>query len=114
MEKTQFKVEFPTMDASSSQGTVTEISDYYLTRDKVRRVIVASQRDDYDSLRYYDFNMAEGLKNKRRKTFREAFENRWSQGSLKNHTCRLVKLPRKKKVIGNKWMKWRDQDSRVV
>ena len=103
-EKTQFEVEFPTMDASSSEGTVTEISDYHLTHDKVRRVIVASQRDGYASLGYYVFNVAEGLQNKRRKTFREAFENRWSQGWLKNHTCRLVKLPRQKRVIGNKWM----------
>ena len=82
------------MDASSSEGTVTEISDYHLTHDKVRMVIVASQRDSYASLGYYIFNVTEGLQNKRRKTFTEAFENRWSQGWLKNHTCRLVKLPR--------------------
>ena len=103
-EKTQFEVEFPTMGASSSEGTVTEIFDYHLTHDKVRRVIVTSQRDDYTSLGYYVFIVADGLQNKRRKIFREAFENRWSQGWLKNHTCRLVKLPWQKRVIGNKWM----------
>ena len=71
------------MDASSSEGEITQISDYHLTLDKVRMVIVASQRDDYASLGYYVFNVAEGLQNKRRKTFRETFENRWSQGLLK-------------------------------
>ena len=50
MEKTKFEVEFLIMDTSSSEGTVIEISDYHLTHDKVRRVIVASQMDDYVSL----------------------------------------------------------------
>ena len=103
-EKTRFEVEFPTVDTSSIEGTTIEISYYHLTHDKVRRVIVTSQRDGYASLEYYVFNVAEGLQNKRRKTFRETFENRWSQGWLKNHTCRLVKLPWQKRVIGNKWM----------
>ena len=66
-EKTQFEVEFPTMDTSSSEETTTEISNCHLTHDKVRRVIVASQRDDYANLGYYVFNVAEGLQNKRRK-----------------------------------------------
>ena len=38
------------MGASNSEGTTTEISDYHLTHDKVRRIIVASQRDDYANL----------------------------------------------------------------
>ena len=32
------------MGANSSEGTVTKIFDYHLTHDKVRRVIVTSQR----------------------------------------------------------------------
>ncbi|CAI8593929.1 unnamed protein product [Vicia faba] len=55
------------MDASSSEGMVTEISDYHLTHDKVRRVIVASERDNYASLGYYVLNVAEGLKPPRSK-----------------------------------------------
>lgn len=37
-KKTQFEVEFPTMDnSSSSEGTITRISDYHYTHDKERR-----------------------------------------------------------------------------
>ncbi|XP_058760102.1 uncharacterized protein LOC131633408 [Vicia villosa] len=46
-------MEFPTIDASSSEKTVTKITDYQLTHDDVRRVIVASQMEDYASLGYY-------------------------------------------------------------
>ena len=60
-EKTQFEVEFPTTNTSSSERMVPEIPDYRLTHDKVRRVIVASQMDGYASLGYYFFNMDEGL-----------------------------------------------------
>ena len=60
-EKTEYEVEFPTMDTSSSEGTVTKISGYHLTHDKIMRVIVASQRDDYASLGYYILNVAKGL-----------------------------------------------------
>lgn len=45
LENTQFKVEVPTMDASSSEGTIIEASDYHLTYDKVKRNIAPSQRN---------------------------------------------------------------------
>src|SRR4051812_9124345 len=70
-EKTQFEVEFPTMDTSNSEGTITEISKYHLTHGKVRMIIIASQRNIYSIIGYYVFNMAEALQNKRRKTFKE-------------------------------------------
>ena len=89
------------MDASNNEEMVFDIFDYHLTCDKLRRVILASQREDYDILGYYVFNMAEVLQNKRTKTFKDAFENRWSQGWLKNYNCRLVKLTKKKRVIGH-------------
>ena len=49
------------MGASNSEGTTTEISYYHLTNDKVRSVIVASQRDGYASIGYYVFYVEEGL-----------------------------------------------------
>lgn len=57
-KKTQFEVEFHTMDTSSIKEIVTEASDYHLTRDKVMRKIVASQRDNYARLGCYTFNVA--------------------------------------------------------
>lgn len=44
-ENTQFKTEVPTMDASSSEGTIIEPFDYHLTYDKVKRNIVPYQRN---------------------------------------------------------------------
>lgn len=42
VEKTQFEVEFSTMDTSISEETITENFDYHLTCDKIRRVIITS------------------------------------------------------------------------
>lgn len=42
-EKTQFKMEVPTMDTSSRYGTIAEASDYHFTHDKVNKEIVPSQ-----------------------------------------------------------------------
>lgn len=35
--KTQFEVEFPTMDTSTSEEITTKIFDYHLTHDKLKR-----------------------------------------------------------------------------
>ncbi|XP_058742540.1 uncharacterized protein LOC131615041 [Vicia villosa] len=59
------------MDTSSSERTVAEISDYHLTHDKIRKEIVASQRNDYASLGRYALNVDEGLQTFERMTFRE-------------------------------------------
>lgn len=45
--KTQFEVDVPTMGTNSNDGTVINASNYHLNRDKVRREIVPSLRDDY-------------------------------------------------------------------
>lgn len=75
-EKTQFEVKFPTMDTSSSEGTVTDVPDYNLTHDKVRRRIATSQMDGYASLRCNDLNVTEELQNSETETFKETFESR--------------------------------------
>lgn len=36
-EKTQFEMEVPTIDTSSSEGTTTYAYNYHLTRDKIRK-----------------------------------------------------------------------------
>lgn len=95
-EKTRFEVEFPTMDISS-------IKDH-MTRDKVRRVIVTSQRDCYTSLEFYALTVAKGVQNSEKRTLRKEFKSRWSQRWLKNHTYGLVRLPKQKRVIRIKWM----------
>ena len=92
------------MDTSKSERTITKIFDYHFTHDKVSRIIIEFQRDGYNSLEYYVFNVAEELQDKGRKTFMEVFENKLCQEWLKNHTCMLVKLPKLKRIIGNKWM----------
>lgn len=49
--------------------------------------------------------MAGGLQNSKIETFREAFKSIRSQRWLEKHTCGLVRLLKKKKVVGNKWNK---------
>lgn len=61
VEKTQFKMEFPTMDTRTSERTITDISDYYLTRDKLKREIVSSQMDGYAGLECYALNVTKEL-----------------------------------------------------
>lgn len=63
IEKTQFEVKVPTMDTNSSETTIIEATHYNSTRDKIKRKIVPSQRDDYADLGCYDLNVAEGLQN---------------------------------------------------
>lgn len=41
-EKTQFEVEFTTIDTCRSERTITKASDYHLTHDKLRTEIVPS------------------------------------------------------------------------
>lgn len=62
-EKTQFEVEFPTIDTSSSEIMITNASHYRLNRDKVKRKIVTSERDNYDSLECHALNVDEGFQN---------------------------------------------------
>lgn len=61
--KTQYEVKVLTIDTISTKGTIIDTSDYPLTRDKVIRYIVPSQRDDYAFLVCYALNVSEGLKN---------------------------------------------------
>lgn len=61
MTKTQFKVEVPIMKTNSSERTITKVSDYHLTHDKVKREIVPSQRNNYAVLGYYALNMTKVL-----------------------------------------------------
>lgn len=49
-ENTQIEVEFPFMDISSNEGTITEVSGYHLTCDKARTEIIQSQKEDYACL----------------------------------------------------------------
>lgn len=53
------------MDTSSNEGTITEVYDYHLTRDKVSNEIVRSQSDGYVCLWFYALNVAESGKNKK-------------------------------------------------
>lgn len=62
-EKTQFEADFPTMHTSSSEGILTEASNFYLNCDKVRRGIIPSQRKRYVDLGCYSLNMAKELQN---------------------------------------------------
>lgn len=94
MEKTQFEVEVPTMDTSSIIGTIIEEYDYHLTRDKVIRDIVRSQRDDYADLEWCSLNVDEWLQNKKTWTFRKAFKIKKSKKWLKNHACGIFRLPK--------------------
>lgn len=73
--------------------------------DKVKREIISPKTDSYAGFRCYILNVAEGLQNSDTRTFREAFESRWSQRWLKIHTCGLVKLLKQEKVITIKWMR---------
>lgn len=50
-ENTQFEMEVPTMYTNSSEGTITRVSNYPLTRDKVNMKIIPSQRDDEEGSR---------------------------------------------------------------
>lgn len=79
VEMTLFEVKVPNLDTSSIKGTITEASEYHLTRDKVRRDIVPSQRENYVDLRYYALNMAKMFQNSEIRTFKEASESRWTQ-----------------------------------
>lgn len=51
MDKTQFEVEVPTIDTSSSKRTITKTINYNLTHDKVRRHNVPSQKNGYADIR---------------------------------------------------------------
>lgn len=73
---TQFKVEVSAMDTNSSDGTVIEFSNYHLTRDKVMRKVVLSQRYDYAGLDKYFLNIVEELQNSEIMPFGETFERR--------------------------------------
>lgn len=103
-EKTRLEVEFPTMNTSSSDRTVTKAFEYHLTCDKVRRTFIPSQRDYYIGLGRYAMNVAKGLQNSKTWTFVEAFEMKDSQRQFKNHAYRLVGVLNQEKVIGSKWM----------
>lgn len=57
MEKTRFEVEVPTMSTFSSESVITKAFDYHLTRDKLGRLTVPSQKGGYVGLRCYALNM---------------------------------------------------------
>lgn len=49
------------MGNSSIEGMITYVYDYHLTRGKLRREMVPSQRDDYVHLGCYVLNVTEAL-----------------------------------------------------
>lgn len=69
VEKTQFKVEVSAMDISSSDETITKVSDYQLTCYKIMMKNVPSQSDNNACLGCYALNLAEWLQNSEIGTF---------------------------------------------
>lgn len=49
------------MDTSINEVTITRTSNYHLTRDKIKREIIPSQRGGYANLGYYVLNVDDEL-----------------------------------------------------
>lgn len=83
--KTQFEMEVPTIDISSSDVMVTEASNYHLTRNKVKMKILPSQSKNYSCFECYALNMANGLQNSETKAIRYAISEKatmWLMGKF--------------------------------
>lgn len=63
MEKTQFELEFPIIQTSSSDGMIIETFDYHLSYYKVRIKLIQSQMDNYAGLECYYLNVDAELQN---------------------------------------------------
>ncbi|PNX59082.1 hypothetical protein L195_g051235, partial [Trifolium pratense] len=124
VERIQFEVE-PSIDEREQEDETqvpkesgsdeVNVLDYQLARDRERRVIHPPNRFGYTDLICYALNAAKEVQDSEPKNFREAFESIdgkfWLEAmneemlSLeKNHTWELVPLPKKKRVVGSKWV----------
>jgi len=124
VQKIQFEVE-PTTDEregedqtpvpDESEGQEIINPNYQLARDRKTRQIHPPERYSYANLICYASNVAEELQNSKPKNFREALESNESKDWLKamneeifslekNHTWKLVSLPKNQRVVGRTWV----------
>ena len=135
LESIQFEVEYPDQklsqeavdsdgskddssgntEAQPQQHTQTQLRDYHLTRDRIRRQIKPPQRYGYADLIAYALAASNEIDEDEPTSYKEAiqssYKSEWQRAMddeidslYKNNTWELVKKLEKRRIVGCKWI----------